>query len=198
VVAYHTSELACDVDVTSGASGLSPAPVLEGGGGGAAVAAVMVYVEGSRSPSTFVPFPSAARTVPSLNDNVKLPSFTGLKLMERSCFFPDIGEVFPPSKLTVPAELEKVGSTAQRPNAEPFFETESTVTRVESKFTVAFAEFTAVPPVSTEIFTVNVFPTENEPVEGENESVAACAETKRGATHIASERNANRRNRDTI
>jgi hypothetical protein len=53
-----------------------------------------------------------------VKETVAFPSLTALKVTDRSCFFPETGLVFPPSKLTVPAEFEEDGSTAQRENAD--------------------------------------------------------------------------------
>jgi len=117
-------------------------------------------------PAISVPLPSAARIEAAEKETTALPSRAALKVTERSVFFPDSAVVFPPSKEIVPLALSKDGSTAQRENAELFFDTPVTVRREGSNVRVAFPELNPSGE-SAVTETVKDFPTPYVPVPGE-------------------------------
>jgi hypothetical protein len=121
--------------------------------------------------------PSFAKTEPEEKLRFALPELLARKVIVR--IFP-LEPIYPgfntiPSKLAVPALLEKDGSAGQREKIEPVFEIETTSSLSHGNETTPEAAFIAWSLLSTVTFTENALPTLYEPDGGEKLSVAANA-----------------------
>ena len=125
----------------------------------------------------FVPVPSFAKTEPEEKLRFAVPELLARKVIVRILplepIYPGFNTI--PSKLAVPALLEKDGSAGQREKMEPVFEIETTSSLSHGNETTPEAAFIAWSLLSTVTFTENVLPTLYEPDGGEKLSVAANA-----------------------
>ncbi len=117
---------------------------------------LIVNLPGVDDSYTSVPCPSAAR----IEDPVKVrsaePSLTALKVTVTKFETEENGVGLPPPKVTVPALLEKVGSTVQSEKADPVLPTLTTETTLGSNFKVASTALIFCPLGSTLTVVVKV------------------------------------------